>query len=57
MERHKLTPEQAFDLLRSISQNSNRKLVDIAESLVTTGEVPLFGRGPSKPLPSSAALR
>ena len=49
MERHKLTPQQAFDLLRSISQNSNRKLVDIAESLVTTGEVPQFGRGPSKP--------
>ena len=49
VERHKLTPEQAFDLLRSISQNSNRKLVDIAESLVTTGEVPRFGRGPSKP--------
>ena len=49
VERHKLTPQQAFDLLRSISQNSNRKLVDIAESLVTTGEVPQFGRGPSKP--------
>lgn len=49
VERHKLSPEQAFDLLRSISQNSNRKLVDIAEALVTTGEVPQFGRGPSKP--------
>lgn len=49
VERHKLTPEQAFDLLRNISQNSNRKLVDIAESLVETGEVPLIGRGPSKP--------
>jgi GAF domain-containing protein len=51
VERHRLTPEQAFDLLRSISQNSNRKLVDIAEMLVTTGEVPQFGRRPSKPAP------
>jgi GAF domain-containing protein len=49
VERYKLTPPQAFDLLRSISQNSNRKLVDIAESLVATGEVPQYGRGPSKP--------
>ena len=46
VERYKLTPQQAFDLLRSISQNSNRKLVDIAETLVAT-EVPQYGRGPS----------
>lgn len=37
MERHKLTPDGAFDLLRTASQDHNRKLADIAAELVETG--------------------
>jgi ANTAR domain-containing protein/GAF domain-containing protein len=40
MATHKLTREQAFDLLRIASQNSNRKLADIAVEVVDTGTVP-----------------
>jgi hypothetical protein len=38
-ERHHVTPEHAFDLLRVVSQRSNRRLADIAEELVRTGHV------------------
>ena len=38
-ERHHVNPEQAFDLLRVLSQRSNRRLADIAEELVRTGRV------------------
>ncbi len=37
MERHKITADQAFDRLRVASQQSNRKLVQVADSVVTTG--------------------
>ncbi len=37
MERYKMTAEQAFGLLGRLSQNSNRKLVVVAEELVATG--------------------
>jgi AmiR/NasT family two-component response regulator len=37
MERHRLTPEQAFDHLRDLSQRRNVKLRDIAEQLIYTG--------------------
>jgi GAF domain-containing protein len=46
VERHKLTPQQAFALLRTVSQHSNRKVLDVAEALVTTGEIPSYGRKP-----------
>jgi GAF domain-containing protein len=39
MERHKLTGDQAFTLLVRASQNTNRKLVEIARYLVQTGEL------------------
>ncbi len=39
MERHKLTSEQAFTLLIRASQITNIKLRDIADRLVTTGEL------------------
>lgn len=42
-ERYQLTPEAAMALLRRISQNANRKVHDLAEDLVTTGEIPLDG--------------
>ncbi len=43
MERYKLTADQAFQLLARASQQTNRKLVDIAEELTQTGAVPAVG--------------
>jgi GAF domain-containing protein len=42
MERHKLTGDQAFGLLVTVSQNTNTRLVEVARYLVETGE--LHGR-------------
>ncbi len=39
IERHKLTPDQAFQALAQASMHSNRKLRDVAEHLVLTGEL------------------
>lgn len=39
MERYKLTPDQAFQLLARASMNANRKVRDIADHLVRTGEL------------------
>ena len=39
MERHRLTADQAFDLLARASMAANRKLRAVAEHLVTTGEL------------------
>ena len=41
MTRHHVTRDQAFDLLRMASQNSNRKLRDVAVDVAETGELPL----------------
>ena len=41
MAKHNLTREQAFGLLRMASQDSNRKLADLAVEVADTGEVPL----------------
>jgi GAF domain-containing protein len=41
IERYKLTPDQAFQLLARTSMHTNRKLRDIADHLVRTGELPL----------------
>ena len=40
IERHKVTPDQAFVLLVQASQRSNTKLRDLAEALVATGAFP-----------------
>jgi GAF domain-containing protein len=40
IERYKLTPDQAFQLLAQASMNANRKVRDIADHLVRTGELP-----------------
>jgi GAF domain-containing protein len=40
MERYKVTAPQAFAMLVRISSITNRRLVDIAEELVTTGAMP-----------------
>jgi hypothetical protein len=38
MERHKFTAGQAFDRLRTVSMNLNRKLRDVARELSETGD-------------------
>lgn len=40
MERHKITRDQAFDLLRITSQHSHRKLAELAGHLADTGQLP-----------------
>jgi GAF domain-containing protein len=39
VERHKLTPDQAFQVLAQASMHANRKVRDIADHLVRTGEL------------------
>lgn len=39
MERHRLTPEQAFALLVRVSQHGNTKLRDVADRLVHSGHL------------------
>ena len=49
IERYKLTSDQAFQLLVQASMSTNRKLRDIADDLVHTGELPVApARGDSK---------
>jgi GAF domain-containing protein len=40
IERHRLTPEEAFGVLSLSSQGVNRKLVEVAREFVNTGELP-----------------
>ena len=40
MERYRITADQAFDLLRRASQESNRKVFDVAWDLASTGDFP-----------------
>jgi GAF domain-containing protein len=40
MERHKLTADQAFQLMAGMSNRANTELRDIADHLVRTGELP-----------------
>lgn len=40
IERYKLTPDQAFQLLAQASMRANRKVRDIADDLVHTGALP-----------------
>ena len=44
MARYLLTEEQAFDVLRHASQNSNTKLRDVAAEVVQSGEYPRWAR-------------
>ncbi len=43
MERERITPEQAFDVLRRASQHLNVKLREVAQNLIDTGEDPDVG--------------
>ncbi len=56
IERHRLTADQAFRLLTEASMRINRKVRDVAEDLVLTGELPL---APStrRPPPTAPAER
>lgn len=40
MERYKMSADQAFQVLSQASMHANRKVRDIAEELVTTGQLP-----------------
>jgi GAF domain-containing protein len=40
MEREKVTPDEAFEILRQASQRLNVKLREVAERLAQTGELP-----------------
>ena len=40
MERHRITSEQAFQLLVTASQSANKKLAEIAEDFAATGALP-----------------
>ena len=53
LSSHKLTEDDAFVVLRIASQNSNRKLTDIAEDVITTGilELPTPTATTSSPHP------
>jgi GAF domain-containing protein len=50
LERYKLTPDQAFQFLARASMHTNRKVRDIADHLVHTGE--LLGAPPSPEAPA-----
>jgi AmiR/NasT family two-component response regulator len=39
MDRHKLTADQAFQVLAQMSMKTNRKLREVADDLVHTGEL------------------
>ena len=41
IERHRITADEAFERLRSASQQANRKLADLAADLVRTGQFPV----------------
>lgn len=43
--QHRLTRDQAFDLLRIASQNTNRKLHDVALDVIETGAIDVTPRG------------
>lgn len=43
MERYRLSADQAFQVLARVSQQTNRRLVDIAEELAQTGTMPGAG--------------
>ena len=55
VERYRLSPDQAFALLAQVSMHTNRKVRDIADHLVRTGDLPVdVPRGEGRrPRPSS----
>ena len=54
MERHRVTAEQAFDMLVRVSQHRNTKLRDIAERLVRSGRLDESTAAPAPRVPGRA---
>jgi ANTAR domain/GAF domain len=48
IERERITPHNAFEILRRASQHLNVKLREVAQNLVDTGEDPDTGQRPSR---------
>jgi AmiR/NasT family two-component response regulator len=46
MARQRVTIDDAFELLKSVSQNSHRKLRDIADEVLYTGALPTTAGAP-----------
>jgi AmiR/NasT family two-component response regulator len=46
MQRERISANEAFDILRRASQHLNRKLREVAQDVVDTGEGP--NTGPSR---------
>jgi AmiR/NasT family two-component response regulator len=40
MYAHRITDDQAFDLMRTISQHTDQKVREVADYVVSTGELP-----------------
>jgi GAF domain-containing protein len=57
MERHKLTAGRAFRLLADASMHTNRKVRDVAENLVLTGELTDAQRPRQEGLPAATSER
>ena len=57
MASHKLTEDDAFTLLRIASQNTNRKLTDIADDVITTGTLELPAAKPAAQGPRPGPAR
>ena len=51
IERYKLTPDQAFQLLAQASMHANRKVREVADELVRTGEFPAVRTRPTRGRP------
>lgn len=49
MERERITANEAFDILRRASQHLNRKLREVAQDLIDTGERPETDAASSRP--------
>ena len=56
IERFKITPDVSFRVLARLSQHSNIKLRDIAEAIVTTGDVPALRGSTCQPNRSHEAM-
>jgi ANTAR domain len=48
MQTHRFTREQAFDVLRVASQDTNRKLADIAAEVADTGVLSIRRTAPGR---------
>lgn len=49
MERERITPDQASEILRRASQHLNLQLREVVQRLIDTGEGPETGSAPSSP--------